>query len=410
MALATIPDGLPIQFYLEGEPTYNEEIAEEVYVEDQCFHQEWKCSKEMVLRFPDPQIMDLILRAKNEKGIQIGDDLPFIRTPITSGDFNQIQNGNFASGLDLWTTNTVYGGGAKEFVYTGGQIKVNLTAFEKSKDLKQVYNMSQGRTYNFKLTAISPGAALRVYLFGRNSNTAYTVSVNQALVMPLGAKEFNFSLTPAEDCDEVFIVVERTTGGFGFLSVTNVTLEVTSVVYGGVYALAFTPAVQGICSLMSSLEIWDVTGAEERVAKTDPVVFNENTTWLEVQYKSKNSFGGMYYDVDSPYFTTYFNAQFAKGRDQSSVTSVRLSNSVTVNTSSELYKQRKLIVEYMAEYMATKLLIILMHGVSGSVLIKGKEWTWEEEFNYIDSSAVEFIMSGGEIWLTRKNYSIQNVN
>lgn len=128
---------------------------------------------------------------------------------------------------------------------------------------------------------------------------------------------------------------------------------------------------------------------------------------VDIQYRSIQNFADLLYDESSPYFQIQIEGRFRKERKITTQKSLELTEMV-LNTASSVKKQRLLVIDDMPDYMHTKLNLILAHAASGSVLINGKEWSVEE--NYEEGERPEsYPMSPAQIWLTEKTYYKHNV-
>lgn len=86
---------LPVEFYLNGKQTFNEAITP--YIDQQCFHQKFKCSTDVRLRVSDAKIRTLFLKGMDNLGNEVL-SLPFVRTQVNTPLIDE----KFTTDLDGW--------------------------------------------------------------------------------------------------------------------------------------------------------------------------------------------------------------------------------------------------------------------------------------------------------------------
>lgn len=147
-------------------------------------------------------------------------------------------------------------------------------------------------------------------------------------------------------------------------------------------------------------------------AFTDQVIFTEEYfQYTELLYRSVKPFSQMYYDANSPYFRIVIPGVFFHERNTTQQKSIELSNSKIINTGSELKKQKLLTIDDAPDYFHNKILLILQHAVSGSVVINGVEWTIEENYDKPEpDETYSYPLKPASVYLTRKGYVIRNSN
>lgn len=410
--MVTISDGLPFQWYLNGELSFNTKVN--AFTEEVCFHQEFKCTSNVINRIIDDEDNDYVLRAY-KNGVQFGGNIPFTKTPIVDEGVTQPDNNEFAGTIAPWTTDTVIFGGTQEWAWSafgGGSAQVGLGdtgGDHKSMDLKIPYAMSANRTYRFAIRGQSALFApdVKIKIYGRNSISTNSFASNEENV----GSEFDeeFTVTPTEDCDELIVIADN--GFFIGADPTTVSLyeiELLDITYGGIHEAAFTPQVQGFCDQQLSFKIHRDSD-DSVIAYTDEIIFNEETSWSLIKYKRANTFAGIFYDENSPLFEIYFPFQFSRNRQVAQTKTTKLSNGQEFNTASEITTNRRLLLAPMADFMHKKLQIVLQHATKGVVEIDGKEWTWKESYEYIDPPAEEGPLQQANVYLTDKNDGTRNV-
>jgi hypothetical protein len=407
--MVTISDGLPFQWYLNGIESFNTKVNP--FTEEACFHQEFKCTSNVINRIIDDENNDYVLRAY-KNGLQLGADIPMVRTPIVNEGIAQFENSSFIASLVPWLqqnigVNTEPWGWSS---YNGGSAAVTLTGTggggTSSQRFYQDYNFVAGRTYKIKIKGESNLLAASVALDVRLTNvgTAYLIAVPTEMVG--GVFEFEFEVTPVQDCDRFRLSVTNTNIISTDLFLFDI--DIVSESYGGIHEAQFTPQVQGFCGEELSFKIHNEDD-DSVIAYTDGIIFNEETQWSLIKYKKSTTFAGIFYDVNSPLFEVYFPFQFSRNRIVASTKTTKLSNGLEFNTASEISTNRRLLTAPMADYMHKKLHMVLQHATGGVVEIDGKEWTWKEGYDYIDPPAEDGPLQQGSVFLTDKNDGVRNV-
>jgi hypothetical protein len=147
------------------------------------------------------------------------------------------------------------------------------------------------------------------------------------------------------------------------------------------------------------------------IFKSDFVSFTQTPEdGVQIFYKSVRTFLGIVYDSNSAYSSVRIPAIFFHEKNPTEVKSEQLSNSVIIDLYSTLKKQKLLSILDVPYYMHTKLQLIFMHAVSGSLKIKGVEWVVEEGYEIVTGDPETYPMRPSSIYLTRKNYSRRNIN
>lgn len=161
----------------------------------------------------------------------------------------------------------------------------------------------------------------------------------------------------------------------------------------------------------------DTTPDETEIFYSDDVEFVSNSNWVnaldngrvDIDYKSIQNFAGLIYDNSSPYFRIQLDGRFRKGRNITASKVIELTQEIG-NTATSVYQKKKLSALDMPDYMHTKLCLILAHAASGSVLIDGKEISWDGEYTEKDGDRPEtYPLTESECFLTIKESYKHNV-
>jgi hypothetical protein len=117
-----ISDALPIQFWLAGEESYNQQISHEEYVDEVCYDHEIKCTEEQHVQFrevftPDG---DYELLVEDVDGNELA-TLSFVETPP-----DVILNGNFDTDLSSWDQNAFVGNQTRAWSWVAGRAQATI--------------------------------------------------------------------------------------------------------------------------------------------------------------------------------------------------------------------------------------------------------------------------------------------
>jgi len=206
------------------------------------------------------------------------------------------------------------------------------------------------------------------------------------LVLTFGFDEIELteSITVSQDADQVRIRVRKASGASTTvqLILINTDIDATDLDYEELY---YSDAIDFV-------SIWANSPGSGRV---------------DIQYRSIQNFADLIYDSESPYFQIQLEGRFRKEKKITAQKSLELTEMV-LNTAASVKKQRKLTIDDVADYMHTKINLILAHAASGSVLVNGIEISVEEEYEEGERPET-YPLTPAEIFLTIKDYYKHNV-
>lgn len=127
-----------------------------------------------------------------------------------------------------------------------------------------------------------------------------------------------------------------------------------------------------------------------------------------IQYSSTKNFASIQYPNDSSPFFFRVPCRFLRQRFKTQQNSIQLSDSTTINTSTEITLQKLLTTIYVPDYLNYKLQLILQHAVRGSVSIDGDEFIMDENYELTNPDP-KTPMQMGQVWLTYKNKTTRNI-
>lgn len=419
----TFSDALPVQFWLNDCPTYNETTPQGVH--SKCFCHPWSCDDELKVQFLNPFDSSEVIETENIVSIT----LPALSTWLT-----QSINPDFYD----WTL--------------GSNPTVNLPGtgpFEPdaatSEYLYTTYSFIAGRSYtitiNYTRTVNSGSSNPRTSLL-RIMDSGFTTLFSESESAIAGANSITITFTATSQTSII---------GFRHQSGSDVDITLTStsgtrtdiittypspndfdlVVYnvdneeierlnfdaqlneeGLLYthSASITPSDHGICDQKIKFTVINITNSpDEVVAKSDCVEvasYRSNPTLL-IEYSNTRNFNGLVYEDVSPetVFQTRIPAIFFHERFPSDREVVELSNSQIINLNSALRKQKLLETDYIPYYMHQKIQLILMHD---NVVIDGKNWTYNEAYELVEGDR-RWPVKKGKVYLNQADFVQRNV-
>lgn len=197
---------------------------------------------------------------------------------------------------------------------------------------------------------------------------------------------------------------------FSNISTTTFTIigSVNPIELRIVVTLSSAPSSPINYTLNPNLRIYKVAGTA--IYKSDFIKYRslitENTF---IRYKSSKNFAGIVYPNDDTYFNIRIPGVFFHQRFPTEQKGIELSNSREINTGSVLKLQKLLAVQDCPYYLHNKLILILQHAISGSLVINNVEWTVEEAYTVDDNSDPMYELRRASVYLTRRNYVDRNV-
>lgn len=413
-----ISDALPIQFWLNGQESYNQSIEHEEFVDEVCFHQEIKCTEEQHVQFREifDDSAEYELLFEDVDGNEIS-SLPFVVTTP-----QVIENGDFSTNLDGWDQTSFLADQTRMWAWSGGRaeatIAANIIINNNTLVIGQTV-INPSLNYKLDVTAFLNSAAnvpigLRFIMVLYNGPTVVSETILHTFAQTVdvhGIAGYDVLAVDLVGVTAIGFRFELTSTATEDTDVSLDNIELTAEDTLSTADLFFTPSVVGLCDRPVVMRIMNV--AEEpavELAYTDVVLIStEPQTSIVMSYKSSKNYASLIYTSTSSYFTLRIPARFYHWRNSTEVEAEELSNSVIIDVAFTLKKQRLLTVGHMPEYMHTKIQLALAHAIAGSVLIKGYEWIMEEGYELIDVKAPEFPLKAANVYLTRRNYVSRNV-
>lgn len=133
-----------------------------------------------------------------------------------------------------------------------------------------------------------------------------------------------------------------------------------------------------------------------------------NSGRVNIQFRSIQNFAGLIYDTESPYFTIDLDGQFVEPDFQTTEKVLELTEMV-LNTASTFKERTLLVLQDMPRYMHRKVLLILQHAPSGSVIVNDIEISLDGGSYEMTKRSQNYILKPSQILLTHKHSYLHNV-
>jgi hypothetical protein len=398
----TLSDAQPVQFWVNGQQTFNEKEVDGVH--HVCFCQPFKSSDEIKIQFTDDSYQSFILKlfdsdnnivhvfdfTENASGIYSLSFIPENYSPDLSGTIrfvivrrDDIVNGEFVGSL---LPATVSGSGNSWTWDSGNSGRAIVTlpnSFSTTKRLLLPLSIKGGNTYKFRINfdvvdgGNGAGSTTSVFLYLSNNvnfgnNTTYTN-------IPLGTNQsVDLTIDSINDWPYVIIVaVAQASSSFArIVRINSITL--------------LSPILETEMAYSDCINISD----------------NQSETIL-INYSNHRDFAGIdNLDVSPDQdFNLRIPATFFQERFPQEGEVIELSNSRLIQLNAQIRAQRKLKIGPMPPYMHRKLLLALSCQF---VNIDDKSWVRQESYDIVDGRDT-WPLKQASVWLTEKDYIQRNI-
>lgn len=398
-----ISNASEIQFWPTGEDSFNTE--EEGYTDDYCFHQKFLCTGQRRFQGADEDgtIRDYFLIGFDEDGEIVFNE---------QYDAEQAYPGNPANiftpyPFTGWTNEAYYPIGANPWTIAAEPFAdTGLSLIRTDYLVSPIFVQEQTFDIDITVTVETAAGKLHVEFY----KEGVLIGSQETDVLGVGAdQEITLSVDLTDNADECKFQIERTTGLSCKMTIKAVSTNVAVVAAAPVvYSLSMTPSDESMCDKKIQFKIFDGPDpdTDEELYYSDFIDFVSEWTnspgsgRIDIQFKSVQNFAGLFYTEDSDYFMIQLDGRFRKERQVTAQKSLELTE-VVLNTAQSVKTQRRLTIDDVPDYMHKKINLILAHASSGSVYIKGKEWSVEETYEEAERPG-SYPMSPAEIWLTEK--------
>lgn len=431
----TISDALPIQFWLNDCPTYNEK--ESCGVHSFCWNQKFHCDDEIRLQLTNTEEdQELSLQLLDVDGNMLF-EIPFdsvdqnTQTAITPE--LQFINTDFQANITGWSSfggsDRVSSSAGAAWAYSGGAARAFSFSASKTKyfatqrpdnpglgwpagnyAVRITANSNGGSNLNVKVYSMTDGDSQTLITSvsdGVIPNDGDTHIVNVTFTLPIYTSylAFSFDGTPATT---ISLNVEE-------MFITSAPNEDT-IYSRTVYDLAFTPSELSpeICNEKVQFVIVDNNASPAEIAKSDFIEFSTELGCTElIKYRNQRNFAGIdyenLYDDSSPaeaeYFYLRIPAVFFHQQFPGESEAIELSDSKFITLNGVMREQTRLETDYMPYYLHKKIQLILMHQY---VEIDSRRWTKQDAYE-IQEGNKRYPLKMAKCWLTERNFVARNV-
>lgn len=463
--MLSISNGLPIQFYLDGQQTYNEALADQDLIDFYCFEQEFNCNDAIRLKIneTDPDIDYDLVFFDEEENIIHSEQFTKFRTFTTESPL-EFLNGEFTTDLNNWSQDSVSGN--KSFVWFTGTAASTSTTMGNSKQFGQSRSVIPGiggyskwpsGKYKFKVNLsnnpIGPDGFIKTFkIFGTDNFGGSKEETSGQVVAVAPNQTFEIEFTTTQEWG--IIGFQFTGSGKIAVSASYIRIEENPKDYTTtVHSVDFTANELDLCdqSIKFKIQIrsteydseteynigdvvslngiyykslidenndnlppdsfpqWEVFNPVS--GESDYVKFSSLTPKsVLIAYKSIKPYDGIYYDDTSDYLYLRIQGRFFHEDTPTTSKQMPLSRGRMVNTSSEIKHGTLLEIQDVPYYMHTKITSALSHSISGTILIAGYIWGFDPfEYQKDTERPLTYPNRSATCLLMRKDYITRNV-
>lgn len=303
-----------------------------------------------------------------------------IQLKIITGD--DLENGGFAGTLDPWEN---YGAQTQSWAFDSGTAEVTTPSnFTTTKGLRQDFTPSYNTEYTFSLNfditdgGAGAGAATQfIIYFFEEGNPVPIANTGLSSLLDLGTGQSVDLYITGPSGASFFAIYVNNNSATSFGRVIN--LNSVSVSPGSV-EVAYSDCL-------------DIKTAHEC---TNLIKYSNSRNYAGLIYTDVSPEQDFYIRVPS----VFFHDRFPKTQEV-----IELGSQV-IGISSAVKHQRSFETDYLPYYMHLKLNIVLSHQ---NLLIVGKYWTLEEEYEIIESDNKRSPIKMARTYLTNRDYVRRNV-
>jgi hypothetical protein len=433
----TLSDALPVHFFLNEEPTFNE-MADSDVIEKFCFNQEFECDDDIKVQLTEDGGGVFNLKVHDEDDEELAtiafDKLDSVYTAILnpseigivteSSTFDDTFDHTFVeseSGTlscerlirllitkssetpsDIFTFNSGFDGffntTDNETENTSGPIAnwINTAASLQATTAAD-FGVKNLRKSGFTIPTV--GSRVRI-TWKINNLSGDNFYLSMILMDASDTQLANVIFTEEELIDNQYHTFEYIADGAALdtdhlLILASTTEDEWS---------------SGDVISIDNIEITSLSG-ESVQARTDLIRISSNIEEnVRITYGAVKNYAGLNYSIPKAYgisetFTTRIPGIFFHPKKKSISTAMELSNSQFITTSTMLQKKRLLQIQDMPEYMHDMLELILNHAAIGSVIINNVEWKRDAGDDYVlsEDRPDSYPLYAAEVVLSRRN-------
>lgn len=353
----TLSNALPVQFWLNGQESYNTKVVDGV--EQVCFCQPFQCDDEINLQFTT-DVLTLPPLSSWTTGDTSGTLVNWTTGPNPSVSVSA--SGNTTS--ERLTTDYAFIPGE---VYTI-TIRYSMVASSLSRFYVRIYDDSFVQQFSNNLSSGSSGDKELSLTFTATSDCTKISVVGQALLLG----ETTFTVTEGFISNSSYELAALDTDGN---ELGRLPFEESLLGDKYLYSISFIPNDFGACDRQIKFHIIDNNTSPGIIAESDCISIRETHTCTKlITYSNNSDFAGLVYDTDSSpdlSFNLRIPAIFFEEELPTEQQDTELSNGEIVRLYNKLELKRRLDVGFMPQYMHQKLQLVLMHD---NIEIDEKQW------------------------------------
>lgn len=377
----TISDALPVQFWLNGEQTFNEKTVCGIIKQD-CYCQPFNCDQEIQIIIIDSFTFgEIVLQILDENSVEI-DAITFARSGVNltvsfvPSDYSpckeKLQLKIISIPIVQPLTSWINQGTGTSWTISAAPA-ISVTPSGVSKFLIGTFDAIEGYSYDiaWDIDLINSLIPKEIYLLDSSFNIVTTQFID---VGPTGNYTGISTLTPTSRASYLAfrLFVDDA-------SIDDTIMIVNSVSYNG-----------------GNIELF----------KSDCLEIKEDTECTKlIEYSNASAFDGIPYINVSPPSTFYLRvpATFYEEENPQEQEDLELSNGQIVTLRQSLQEKRLFETGYMPNYMHKKLQKVLMHE---TIVIDGDQWKRRDE--YKAASIKKYNLKKASVLLTKYNSVLKN--
>jgi hypothetical protein len=381
----TLSNALPIQFWLDGEESFNDKS---VYgISSICFCQPWNCDDEINLQFLSDDDFDYSLNILDSSD-NLLENLPFTQEQQHSEDYlsSYPLSGftNEAGAGTNWTPGvnpSIVTAGVE--LLTDGLVE-SVTGIPAGQYILNIGLNFSGAGVSLAVNFYTNGVGIASRLF-----TSDGLDISVAITLPSAPDTIKFFVSSST-------VSTRTTTLYTFSMTRN----------GYYYSLAFTPTAH--CNEQVKFQIQNDSSSPNTIeASSDCVLLKESHLGtIAIDYSNNSNFNNLIYENISPSttFRLRIPAIFFDEDNPAEQEDHELSNGEIVRLYNKLELKKRLDIGFMPAYMHQKLQLVLMHD---NITIEERQWIRRDAYEKKEGHRM-FPLRRASVWLHDKDFIKEN--
>ena len=399
--MITISDALPVQFWPNGEQTFNEKAVCGIIKQD-CYCQSFEPDDEITIQLTDPlstkysiQILDL-----NDAII---DQIDFIK----NGDI-------FSVSISLNNYSPIT---SKIKFIIGNYVDTVVDSNEFTTDLEDWVFQFGGGSLSDWIWSAANGGSMQTTTF----NTFGVKNYRRPLILPQEPSKIRVTYNPipspnSSNLNIQFTLQDGPNVGDNIIQIINEPLSSSGIITYDVTTQSYWEDTTSIKIVIASsgfvagdvinfMKFEVLSPVFTQVAKSDCINITESGCTKLIEYSNASNFDGIEYPTVSPYTKFYIRipATFYEEENPQEEEDLELSNGVIVTLRQSIQEKSLLETGYMPNYMHKKLQKVLMHE---TIIMDGDQWKRRDP--YETNPIKKYNLKRGSVQLTKYNSVLKN--